>query len=1159
MKNWIHFWLLLALLLPFNVVQAQSAANPETVTIPGTLQSELGCSGDWQPDCDKTYLVYDAEDDIWQGTFLVQPGNDGDKKGSRYKVALNGVWTENYGVNATPGGADIPLLVKEPTEVKFYYDHKNHWVTDNVNSVIAVAVGDFQQALGCANNNDASCLRSWLQDLDGDGVFSFSTNQIPAGTYSVAVTLYEDASQVAVQPLELTVKEAGAEIYFGFNASKGELLVSDEGAPRGNLAKLMAHWVTRDTILWNVAGSPSYSYKLHYAPQAGLALKPGGISGGQEFELTYQKDGPGSAVFERFPHLQGLTTLTLSEADLAQVPELLTGQVAVSAWDKTGKMVDAVGLQIPGVLDDLYRYQGALGVSWENDQPVLRVWAPTAQKVRLIRFVDSSSDAAETVAMSYEKETGVWSLTGQADWKNQFYLFEVQVFVPSTGLIETNLVTDPYSFSLSMNGKRSQLVDLNDPALKPVGWDGLAKPALAAPEDIVLYELHVRDFSAADASVPAELRGTFKAFTVTDSNGMTHLKRLAEAGLTHIHLLPAFDIASVNEDKSTWKTWDETALAALPGDSEAQQAAVAEGVSEDGFNWGYDPLHYTAPEGSYATNPDGAARVLEFREMVQALNQSGLRVVMDVVYNHTNASGQNPNSVLDKIVPGYYHRLNSEGQVQRSTCCDNTASEHYMMEKLMIDSVQTWATAYKVDGFRFDLMGHHMLSNMTALRANLDGLTLASAGVDGKQIYVYGEGWDFGEVAKNARGVNATQLNIGGSGIGVFNDRLRDAARGGGPFGALPEQGFLTGLLLQPNQYEKRSDSNQRAKLNEYTDWIRIGLAGNLAEYKLFNSNGYEVPGRLIGYNGSPAGYTLDPQENIVYVSAHDNETLWDVIQAKSPAELALSDRVRMHNLGLDLVLLSQGVPFFHAGDELLRSKSLDRNSYNSGDWFNKLDFTYQSNNWAVGLPLSGDNADKWDIIRPLLADPALKAGPEEIAFASANFETFLKIRKSSGLFRLQTAEQVQAQMSFIGAGKEQTPGLIVYQLNNEGQTRFADPFKQVVVVFNASPVSQTIALEAAKGQAFELHPELLAGVDEVVKQAAFESASGVFSVPARTTAIFVVKDSNWNAATQVSAPANSVPEKQSAGGLPLAAWLAGLLAFVTALYLVFRRKKKQA
>src|SRR3989304_1222014 len=343
------------------------------------------------------------------------------------------------------------------------------------------------------------------------------------------------------------------------------------------------------------------------------------------------------------------------------------------------------------------------------------------------------------------------------------------------------------------------MVDRADAALKPSGWDRLVKPLLENPEDSVIYELHVRDFSVKDETVPEELRGKFMAFTVGESAGMQHLKSLAEAGLPPPPMQPVFDIASVDEDSSTWISVDEKLLKTYGPASDKQSQAAALVKGSDGFNWGSAPYHYPVPEGSYATDPNGPTRIAEFREMVKALNQSGLRVVMDVVYNHTSQSGQDAKSVLDKIVPGYYYRLNTDGNVETSTCCQNTASEHRMMEKLMVDSVVTWATHYKVDGFRFDLMGHPMLSTTQAVRAALDGLTLAKDGVDGKSIYIYGEGWDFGEGAKNARGKNATQLNIGGSGIGGFNDRLRDGVRGGNPFDDLRLQGFSTGLYLNPN------------------------------------------------------------------------------------------------------------------------------------------------------------------------------------------------------------------------------------------------------------------------------------------------------------------------------------------------------------------------
>ena len=383
--------------------------------------------------------------------------------------------------------------------------------------------------------------------------------------------------------------------------------------------------------------------------------------------------------------------------------------------------------------------------------------------------------------------------------------------------------------------------------------------------------------------------------------------------------------------------------------------------TSDGYNWGYDPWHYTTPEGSYATDPDGTTRIVEYREMVEALNETGLRVVMDVVYNHTTASGQDPKSVLDKVVPGYYHRLDADGDIETSTCCQNTATEHRMMEKLMVDSVVTWAKQYKVDGFRFDLMGHHSKANMLAVRAALDALTLAEDGVDGKSIYLYGEGWNFGEVQNNARFVQATQLNMAGTGIGTFNDRLRDAVRGGGPFDTDPRlQGFATGLSFDPNGADQGDDPHAKLLLEQ--DQIRVGLTGNLRDYEFEGMDGTIITGADVDYNGSPAGYTDDPQEAITYVDAHDNETLFDALQYKLPTDTTMAERVRAQVVALSTVELGQGVPFIQAGTELLRSKSLDRNSFNSGDWFNTLDFSYEDNNWGVGLPPATDNSSKYDV-----------------------------------------------------------------------------------------------------------------------------------------------------------------------------------------------------
>ena len=891
-------------------------------------------------------------------------------------------------------------------------------------------------------------------------------------------------------------------------------LLATGGANPGNINEQSAYWVDARTIAWDAATSPSLSYTLHYAPEGGLEATAAGISGGSSITLV-----PGAlsdAAKAKFPHLAGLPALTIGDADLALVPEILKGQIAVSAVDADGNSVDATGLQIPGVLDDLYTYDGDLGVTWNGDVPTIRVWAPTAKSVTFHLFDDSDpATVSATTAMTLDPESGVWSITGDAGWKYKYYLFEVEVYVHSTGQVERNVVTDPYSFSLSMNSTRSQIVDLNDDALKPDDWDALDKPPLVAPEDISVYEIHVRDFSVNDPSVPDELKGTYMAFTLEDTYGMDHLEALEDAGLTHLHLLPVFDIATINENKSEWQAPDPEVLAGYAPDSDQQQAAVTATEDLDGFNWGYDPFHYTAPEGSYSTNPDGVTRIVEFREMIQGLNEEAdLRVVMDVVYNHTNAAGQAEKSVLDRIVPGYYHRLNDKGAVETSTCCANTASEHNMMEKLMVDSLLVWATQYKVDAFRFDLMGHHMKSNMLKIREAFDSLTLEADGVDGQAIYMYGEGWNFGEVADNARGVNATQLNMAGTGIGTFSDRLRDAVRGGGPFDGgedlIRRQGFANGLYYDPNALNSGSQGELDTLLL-LTDQIRVGMAGNLATYSFIDRNGNLVTGAQVDYNGQPAGYTLDPQENISYVSKHDNQTLFDNNAYKIPVDATMEERVRVQNVGLSTVILGQGVPFMHAGSDLLRSKSLDRDSYNSGDWFNALDFTYQSNNWGVGLPVAGKNQDNWPIMAPLLANPALKPAPADIALMAELYEELLAIRASSVLFRLQTADEIQERVVFHNTGPDQLPGLIVMSISDLTAVDLDRHHEFIVVLVNANDEAQSFTQTDLVGMDLELHPVQMHSEDPVVRTAGFDAATGTFAVPGRTTAVFVLTETPEN------------------------------------------------
>ncbi len=483
----------------------------------------------------------------------------------------------------------------------------------------------------------------------------------------------------------------------------------------------------------------------------------------------------------------------------------------------------------------------------------------------------------------------------------------MKVWAPSVRKIVTNKVTDPYSTALTTDSARSLVVDLTDPKLAPKGWKALKKPDAVPLRDAQIQELHIRDFSASDPT--NRHPGGYLAFTDRDADGMKHLGKLADSGTSYVHLLPAFDIGTIPEKKSDQAAPDCDLPSHAP-DSEAQAECVAAVAGKDAFNWGYDPLHYTVPEGSYASDPEGTRRTVEFRQMVKALNDSGLRTVMDVVYNHTVASGQDDKSVLDRIVPGYYQRLLADGSVATSTCCANTAPENTMMGKLVVDSVVTWAKEYKVDGFRFDLMGHHPKANMLAVREALDALTVAKDGVDGKKIILYGEGWNFGEVADDARFVQATQENMAGTGIATFSDRARDAVRGGGPFDADPGvQGFASGLYTEPNgSAANGTPAEQKARLLHYQDLIKVGLSGNLADFTFTDTSGTSGErARRVDYNGRPAGYAAAGEAPRLRRRPRQRDPVRRAGLQAAPAATSPDDRARMQVLAMATAALSQG------------------------------------------------------------------------------------------------------------------------------------------------------------------------------------------------------------------------------------------------------------
>ncbi|MET9516597.1 pullulanase-type alpha-1,6-glucosidase [Streptomyces sp. NPDC002994] len=864
------------------------------------------------------------------------------------------------------------------------------------------------------------------------------------------------------------------------------LLPQTGGAASLDLTKAEAQWIDKDTVVWKVKATEATSQQLVYARDGGISVVDGALSDEGRW-LRLSSSALTDAQKAKYPHLKDYPAFTVDPRDRDRIRESLRGQIIATQRAANGALLAATGVQLPGVLDATYGAKAtgaALGPVFKKDRPTLSLWAPTAQHVAL--ELDG-----KTVPMKRDNTTGVWSVTGTKSWTGKPYRYAVKVWAPSVQKVVTNKVTDPYSTALTADSARSLVVDLKDPKLAPKGWSTLKKPAATPLHDAQIQELHVRDFSVADST--AKHPGEYLAFTDPGSKGMKHLDKLAKAGTSYVHLLPVFDIGTIPEKKADQQA-PACDLSVYAPDSDEQQTCLSKVAAKDAYNWGYDPLHYTVPEGSYASDPDGTRRTVEFRRMVQGLNDSGLRTVMDVVYNHTVASGQADKSVLDKIVPGYYQRLLADGTVATSTCCANTAPENAMMGKLVVDSVVTWARDYKVDGFRFDLMGHHPKANILAVRKALDELTLARDGVDGKKIVLYGEGWNFGEIADDARFEQATQKNMAGTGIATFSDRARDAVRGGGPFDEDPGvQGFASGLYTDPNTSPSNgTPAEQKARLLHYQDLIKVGLTGNLAAYTFTDTAGRTVKGSEVDYNGAPAGYAQAPGDALAYADAHDNETLYDALAFKLPSKTSATDRSRMQVLAMATAALSQGPALSQSGTDLLRSKSLDRNSYDSGDWFNAIHWDCgDGNGFGRGLPPAADNKTKWPYAKPLLTTPTLTPGCRDIDGASAAYQDLLKIRTTEKTFSLTSADEVQKAVSFPLSGKEETPGVITMRSGD------------LIVVFNATQSEQKQRITDLADTPYALHPTQAAGADATVKKSTYEPTSGTFTVPARTVAVF--------------------------------------------------------
>jgi pullulanase len=527
------------------------------------------------------------------------------------------------------------------------------------------------------------------------------------------------------------------------------------------------------------------------------------------------------------------------------------------------------------VYDNYPVYKGNdLGLTYSKTQSTFRIWAPTAKKAELLLH---SKDPLvhPTVILMNKSYDGTWTITLKGDFKGHRYAFNAVIDgrLPAYG-------PDPYVKAVSVNGLEGVVIDLKE--TDPPDWEKDKSPLFKNKTDAIIYELHVRDASIS-ANSGIKNKGKFLGLAETGtrnaeglSTGLDHLKDL---GVTHVHLLPVFDFYSIDESK--------------PGKPQ--------------YNWGYDPLNYNVPEGSYSTNPyNGVTRIKEFKQMVQALHQNGLRVVMDVVYNHTRLT---EDSYLNQLVPGYYYRQTKDGKFSNATACGNeTASERYMMRKFMLESVLYWVKEYHIDGFRFDLMGVHDIETMNLISAELHKIK--------PDILLYGEGWTAGSspLPDSLRALKKYAYKL--DRIAVFSDDIRDGIKGS--VFDHGDRGFASG---KPEMEES----------------IKFGIVASCRQPQVDYSK----------VNYSKAPYSAQPWNTITYCECHDNHVLWDKL-AISAKDATGAERINMYKLSLSIVLTSQGIPFLHAGTEFLRSKKGVENSFESPDSINAIDWSLKTKNKEV-------------------------------------------------------------------------------------------------------------------------------------------------------------------------------------------------------------------
>ena len=488
-------------------------------------------------------------------------------------------------------------------------------------------------------------------------------------------------------------------------------------------------------------------------------------------------------------------------------------------------------------------------VTYSPEQTTFKLFAPKNAKHVEVTVTNLNTKKMKLV-------NGIWTITLKGDLKNRYYTFQV------TDRTAHGATPGAFAKAVGVNGKMGAIVDLRE--TDPLGWAQDQRPYTKSPADLVIYEMHHRDFSVG-ASSGIEHKGKFLA--LTEPKAINYLKEL---GVNAVHILPSFDYASVDETRP-----------------DAPQ-----------YNWGYDPLNYNVPEGSYSTNPnDPKCRIREFKQMVQALHKAGIRVILDVVYNHTfNIEG----SAFQRTYPDYYYRKTAKGDYSNGSGCGNeTASEQPMMRRFMLESVKYWMNEYHVDGFRFDLMGVHDLKTMTEIRAEVNRLDSSA--------FIYGEGWSAGQCAyptgKLAVKANMKRL----PGIAAFSDDMRDALRG--PFSDDKKGAFLAGIGGEEES-------------------LKFGIAGAIAHPQVDMSR--------VNYSREP--WALEPTQQISYASCHDDMCLVDRLRAEMPG-IRGDELIRLDELAQTAVFTSQGVPFLLSGEEMLRDKKGVHNSFNSPDSINSLNW----------------------------------------------------------------------------------------------------------------------------------------------------------------------------------------------------------------------------